>query len=70
MTTTVDLWPDTGLSKHGDPVFPHCCPLNQNLARVRTSGRGVLLHGPRHDMCQAVGTPLMPAAFHGLEALA
>ena len=26
----------TGLSKHGDPVFPHFCPLNQNLARVWT----------------------------------
>ena len=29
-----------GLSKHGDPVFPHFCPLNQNLARVGTGGRG------------------------------
>ena len=27
---------NTGLSKHGDPVFPHFCPLNQN--RVRTRG--------------------------------
>ena len=27
-----------GLFKHGDPVFPHFCPLNQNLARVRTRG--------------------------------
>ena len=29
---------NTGLSKHGDPVFPHFCPLNQNLVRVRTRG--------------------------------
>ena len=29
-----------GLSKHGDPVFPHFCHLNQTLARVRTSGGG------------------------------
>ena len=29
---------NTGLSKHGDPVFPHFCPLNQNLTRVRTKG--------------------------------
>ena len=26
--------PNAGLSKHGDPGFPHFCPLNQNLARV------------------------------------
>ena len=26
-----------GLSKHGHPVFLHFCPLNQNLACVRTS---------------------------------
>ena len=25
----------TGLSKHGHPVFLHFCPLNQNLACVR-----------------------------------
>ena len=29
---------NTGLSQHGDPVFPHFCPLNQNLARVRMGG--------------------------------
>ena len=29
-----------GLSKHGDPVVPHVGPLNQNLAHVRTRGRG------------------------------
>ena len=23
MTTIVDLWPNTGLPKHGDPVLPH-----------------------------------------------
>ena len=28
----------TGLSKHGDPVFPHFCPLDQNLARLRLRG--------------------------------
>ena len=32
----------TGLSKHGDPVFPHFCPLNQNL---RTRGGGGLAQG-------------------------
>ena len=31
----------TGLSKHGDPVSPHLCPLNQNLAHGRTVGGGV-----------------------------
>ena len=34
---------NTGLSKHG--VFPHFCPLHQNLARVRTGGLGVCAHG-------------------------
>ena len=29
---------NTGLSKHGDPVFLHLCPLNQNLGRVGTGG--------------------------------
>ena len=23
---------NTGLSKHGNPVFPHFCPVNQNLS--------------------------------------
>ena len=27
---------NTSLSKHGDPVFPHFYPLNQNLAHIRT----------------------------------
>ena len=31
---------NAGLSKHGDPVFPHFYPLNQNLARVGTRGGG------------------------------
>ena len=31
---------NTGLSRHGDPVFPHFCPLNQNLVRVMTWGGG------------------------------
>ena len=31
---------NTGLSKHGYPVFPHFCPLHQNLARVRRGARG------------------------------
>ena len=29
---------NTGLSKHGDPVFLQFCPLSQNLARVRNGG--------------------------------
>ena len=29
-----------GLSKHGNPVCPLFCPLNLNLARVRTSEGG------------------------------
>ena len=33
----------TGLSKHGDRVFPHFCPLNQNVAHVRTRGGGCIL---------------------------
>ena len=43
MSITCVLWcvpcSNMGLSKHGDPVFLHFCPLNQNLARVQTSGR-------------------------------
>ena len=31
---------NTSLCKHGNLVFPHFCPLNQNLARVRTRGTG------------------------------
>ena len=32
---------NTGLSKHGDPVFPHFWSWNQNLARVcARGGRG------------------------------
>ena len=30
----------TGLSRRGDTVFPHFCPLNQNLLRVGTGGGG------------------------------
>ena len=41
--TLVTPLPNTGLSKHGDPVFPHFCPWNQKLARVRTSGGRVWL---------------------------
>ena len=32
---------NTGLSKHGDPVFPHFWSWNQNLARVCARGGGV-----------------------------
>ena len=31
---------NAGLSKHRDPVFPYFCPLNQKLARVRSSVGG------------------------------
>ena len=31
---------NTGLSKHGDPVFPHFWSWNQNLAHVCTRGGG------------------------------
>ena len=31
---------NTGLSKNGDPVFPHFWSWNQNLARVCTRGGG------------------------------
>ena len=34
-----------GLSKHGDPVFPHFCPLNPNLAHVWTRGSGLHIGG-------------------------
>ena len=34
-----------GLSKHGDPVFLPFCPLNQNLACVRTWRGGDALLG-------------------------
>ena len=46
MFATCVLWymlpGNMGLSKYGDPVFPHFCPLNQNLARLRTGGGGGL----------------------------
>ena len=32
---------NTGLSKPGDPVFPHFCPLNQNLPVLGQGGGGV-----------------------------
>ena len=42
MPATCVLWyvprGNTGLSKHGDPVFPHLCPQNQNLAHIGTGG--------------------------------
>ena len=38
-----------GLSKHGDPVFPHVCPLNQNVALVRTKGGGGTSETPGPD---------------------
>ena len=31
---------NTGLSKHDDPMFLLCCPLNQNPACVRNGGGG------------------------------
>ena len=31
---------NTGLSKHGDPVFPHFWSWNQNVARVCARGVG------------------------------
>ena len=34
------LCANTGLSKHGDPVFPHFWSWNQNLARVCARGGG------------------------------
>ena len=32
--------PNTGLSKHGEAVFPHFCPLNQNAACQDKRRRG------------------------------
>ena len=32
---------NAGLSKHGDPVFPHFWSWNQNVARVCAGGGGV-----------------------------
>ena len=32
---------NTGLSTHGDPVFPHFCPVNQKMAPVRIGWGGV-----------------------------
>ena len=29
-----------GLSKHGDPVCPHFCPLNENLGPCWDKGKG------------------------------
>ena len=44
MSATCVLWympsANMGLPKHGNPVFVHLCPLNQNLACVRTKGGG------------------------------
>ena len=43
----------TGLSQHGDPVFPHDCPLNQHPARVRT--RGTFLLGTARARLDIIG---------------
>ena len=45
---------NTGLSKHGNPVFPHFCPLKQNPARVGTMGGGGYNQGYG---CYAVQVP-------------
>ena len=55
MSATCDPWfvprSNVGLSKHGDPVIPHFCPLNQNLAHVRTEGgRGGYLPASHHPL--------------------
>ena len=41
----------TGLSEHGDPIFFALLPLNQNLPRVRTGGRGVGAEGHGFGHC-------------------
>ena len=42
MSTTCVLWyaprSNTGLSRHGDPMFPHFCPLNQDLDQGPCTG--------------------------------
>ena len=40
---------NTGLSKHGNPVFPHLCPLNQTVARVPAQWEG------GYDLCRRRG---------------
>ena len=41
---------NTGLSKHGDPVFPHFWSWNQNLARVCARGGGYQSTGGIQDI--------------------
>ena len=52
MTTIVNLWPGTGLSKHGDPMFPHFCPC------TRTGP--VLGHGGARDALERAPPPPPP----------
>ena len=33
---------NTGLSTHDDPVFPHFCPWDQSLVRVKEGGGGTM----------------------------
>ena len=50
----------TSLSKHGNPMFPHLCPLNQNLARERTgrcvycSGYILVVKNARRHICEPI----------------
>ena len=56
---------NTGLSKHGDPVFPHFWSWNQNLAHVCAKGGGAFncLPPPPPRSC-----PLRHGLTNGIKA--
>ena len=69
MFATFVLWylpcGDMGLSKHGDPVFPHFCPLKQHMARLRTRWQGGGGGGGRLRACVCDPASLCLGALGG-----
>ena len=68
MTTIVVLWPNTGLSKRGEPVFPHCWHFWEPSFLRFQSNRGcgsLLCAGCRKGQygCQSVGVIVIPCAL-------
>ena len=49
-----------GLSKHGDPVFPHLWSWNQNLARVCARGGGGYLSFVLQEALVGIPTTVIP----------
>ena len=63
---------NTGLTTHSDLVFPRSCPLDQNLARVRTRGAGCSIRHAKNTSCMPNPphfslTRITPICIHGYE---